>query len=105
MVAGVLMTLSGALPLTIAGISLVTIGFFIAHAVASAWVGRLAGDAKSHASSLYLLFYYIGSSVTGVAAGWAWQAGGWGAVVALTASLGLIGVAIGAGISEDQNHA
>ena len=105
MVSGVLMTLGDNLVLTIAGISLVTVGFFIAHAVASAWVGRLAGDAKSHAASLYLLFYYLGSSVTGVAAGWAWQAGGWGAVVATTAALGAIGVAIGQTIKEgDQGR-
>ncbi len=72
--------------------------------MASAWVGRLAGDAKSHAASLYLLFYYLGSSVTGVAAGWAWQAGGWGAVVATTAALGAIGVVIGQTIKEGESH-
>jgi hypothetical protein len=33
-----------------------------AHSIASAWVGRAAGDHRAQASSLYLLAYYIGSS-------------------------------------------
>jgi hypothetical protein len=61
------------LPVVAIGILLVTIGFFGAHAVASGWVGRLAGDAKGHASSLYLLSYYMGSSFVGSAGGWFWQ--------------------------------
>jgi YNFM family putative membrane transporter len=70
MVAGSLITLSVSLPVVAIGILLVTIGFFGAHAVASGWVGRLAGDAKGHASSLYLLSYYMGSSFVGSAGGW-----------------------------------
>jgi YNFM family putative membrane transporter len=62
---GVAATMASALWIVILGILLVTIGFFAAHAIASGWVGRLAGPAKGHAASLYLLFYYLGSSVTG----------------------------------------
>lgn len=80
MAAGVATTLAGSLVLVILGIVLVTIGFFAAHSVASGWVGPLAGPAKGHAASLYLLFYYAGSSISGSAAGWAWEHGGWGAV-------------------------
>ncbi len=94
MLAGMLLTLSPALPVVFIGIALVTTGFFVGHAVASASVGPLAGANKGHAASLYLLFYYLGSSVLGSIAGWFWQHGGWNAVVALTAALALLGLAL-----------
>ncbi|WP_158741969.1 MFS transporter [Acidisphaera sp. L21] len=84
---GVAMTLLTALPGIIAGIAVITIGFFIAHSVASGWVGRMALANKGHASSLYLLSYYLGSSVLGSAGGWFWTAAGWHAVVGFTAAL------------------
>jgi YNFM family putative membrane transporter len=79
--AGAAITLSSSLWLIISGIVLVTIGFFVAHSVASALVGRLARDTKGHASSLYLLAYYLGSSIAGSIGGYFWLVGGWSAVV------------------------
>ncbi|MBG0512100.1 MFS transporter [Agrobacterium sp. MOPV5] len=92
MLAGVLVTLSTSLPVIILGIALVTAGFFIGHSVASGSVGRLAGPHKGHASSLYLLFYYLGSSAIGSIAGWSWQHGGWMSVVMLTSGLAVVGL-------------
>jgi YNFM family putative membrane transporter len=85
--AGVLVTLLPGLISMILGIALLTMGFFATHAVASGWIGRIASDAKGHAASLYLLFYYIGSSVMGSAGGWFWAEGKWPGVIgfALTA--------------------
>lgn len=88
---GLLLTLAAPLPLIIVGIILITSGFFIGHAVASSSVGPLAGVSKGHAASLYLLFYYLGSSLVGSAGGWFWQQGGWPAIVLLTATLALAG--------------
>jgi YNFM family putative membrane transporter len=79
--AGAAVTLSSSLLLIILGIVLVTIGFFATHSVASALVGRLARDTKGHASSLYLLAYYLGSSIAGSLGGYFWLADGWSAVV------------------------
>ncbi|MDQ7761369.1 MFS transporter [Xanthomonas sontii] len=79
---GVALTLAHALVPVIAGIVLLTIGFFVAHSAASAWVGRLGGQFKGHAASLYLLAYYAGASVIGSLSGAAWQHGGWNALVA-----------------------
>lgn len=86
-IAGIGLTLFESLPLVVAGIVLVTIGFFIAHSVASGWVGRLAPQAKGHAASLYLLAYYVGSSVMGSVGGWAWAHGGWGMLAGFTCVL------------------
>jgi YNFM family putative membrane transporter len=93
MLAGVALTLSVSLPVIIGGIVCFTMGFFAGHAVASSWVGRLATQAKGQAASLYLLAYYIGSSVIGAYGGHFWTRFGWGGVVGLLASLLLIGLA------------
>ncbi|ATN36856.1 MFS transporter (plasmid) [Rhizobium sp. ACO-34A] len=71
----------------IAGIVTVTIGFFMVHSVASAWVGKRAPRNKGHASSLYLLSYYLGASVLGSSGGLAWRGGGWDAVALYAAGL------------------
>lgn len=92
MLAGVLCTLSTSLLAIFVGIALVTTGFFIGHSVTSASVGPAANTAKGHAASLYLLFYYMGSSITGSVGGWVWQHGGWVAIVALTATLAVAGL-------------
>lgn len=84
---GLLFTLSNHLTLFVIGIICVTIGFFMAHTVASGWVGRIAVGAKGHASALYLLFYYLGSSFIGAFGGWFWFHGGWNLVVLFTSSL------------------
>ncbi|MFL9923128.1 MFS transporter [Herbaspirillum lusitanum] len=89
-IAGLLLSASSALDVVITGIVLMTIGFFTAHAVASGWVGRMAVGAKGHASALYLLAYYLGSSLIGSVGGWFWQHGGWQAVAAFSLVLLLV---------------
>lgn len=84
MSAGVVLTLAMPLAAVIAGIAVLTFGFFVAHAVASGWVGQLAVQSKGHASSLYLLAYYVGSSVLGSAGGWFWEHGRWPTLVAFS---------------------
>ena len=80
MAAGVVLTLFQPLAVIVVGIVLLTAGFFVAHSVASGWVGRLATQTKGHASSLYLWGYYMGSSVLGAGAGWFWSRWGWNGV-------------------------
>jgi YNFM family putative membrane transporter len=103
MTIGLLMTVGSALWLVIAGIVLFTIGFFGAHSVASAWVGRLAAHSHAQASSLYLFFYYMGSSISGTIGGTIYHGWAWPGVVALI--LVLLGLAfiIGLGIQSVSN--
>ncbi|RIV25895.1 MFS transporter [Alicyclobacillaceae bacterium I2511] len=84
---GVVLTQPISLVAKIAGIGVFTFGFFGAHATASGWVGRLAKDNKAQASSLYLLFYYTGSSVGGSLGGLVWSASGWHGIVLFVAGL------------------
>lgn len=85
--AGLALTLLQPLPAVILGIAVLTIGFFAAHSVASSWVGRRAERSPAQASALYLLAYYLGSSVAGPLGGVAWDAGGWNEVVLVGAVL------------------
>ena len=95
MLAGVLCTLASTLWAIVTGIGLITFGFFAAHTVASSWVGYRAGTRRAHASSLYIVCYYIGASLTGTATGVFWTRFGWVGVagamtVLLTLALGLV---------------
>lgn len=83
MVAGVMLTLLQPVIAIAAGIVIFTIGFFGVHAIASAWVGSQAETARAQASSLYLFFYYLGSSLSGTGGGMFWSHWGWIGVVAL----------------------
>ncbi|HET7303932.1 MAG TPA: MFS transporter [Segeticoccus sp.] len=96
--AGLALTLAPWLPLVVLGLAVTTGGFFAAHGVASGWVparAHIAGAAVAQASSLYLIAYYLGSSLFGDLAGVAWSAGSWPAVVALSGSLIVVTLLLG----------
>jgi YNFM family putative membrane transporter len=94
MLMGTLLTLASPLALVIAGVVLATFGFFAAHSVASGWVGQLARGYKAQAASLYLLAYYLGSSVLGSVGGKCWELAGWSGVAGLIGALLVLGVAL-----------
>lgn len=88
--AGIAMVAARPLWLVVVGLSLTSIGFFAAHGTASGWVAANAarrGLGTGQAASLYLFAYYLGSSLAGTAAGWAWSADRWRGVSLLTGSL------------------
>ncbi len=89
---GVALTLLAPVAAIAAGIACMTFGFFAGHSVASGWVGRLASQGKGQAAALYLLSYYLGSSVIGSLGGHAWSASGWGGVAALVGALLAVGL-------------
>lgn len=104
-IAGQIMLLFEPLALVALGVVTVTIGFFAVHAVASGWVGRLAKRHKGHASSLYLLAYYLGSSSMGVLGGWFWSAGKWPAVAGFNGALALTGLVIALAMTRSELRA
>ena len=95
LIAGVALTAMTPLALVIAGIAVVTVGFFGAHSIASAWVGRRAQGSRGQAAAFYLFFYYMGSSVLGSAGGIAWTHAGWPGVTAFCLLLGIAALGIG----------
>ena len=99
---GLGLTLAQPLALIILGVAGLTAGFFVTHSVASGWVGRLALDNRSHASSLYLLAYYLGASVLGSAGGACWRWGGWPAVTGYCCAAMLIVLGLGIGLRRSE---
>lgn len=96
MLAGTLLTLAAPIPVIVAGVGIFTCGFFSTHAVASSWVGRRAKVAKAQASSLYLFFYYMGSSISGTAGGVCWVHGGWTGVAIMIGLLVVLAFGVAA---------
>ncbi|WP_419758118.1 MFS transporter [Acidisoma sp.] len=92
MLAGTALTETRSVILIILGVVVVTFGFFGAHSIASGWVSARARHAKAQASSLYLFFYYLGSSVVGTTGGVFMQHYGWTGVTLMTGTLILIGL-------------
>lgn len=85
--AGSLLTLSENLWLLVAGMAVLTFGFFGAHSICSSWVARAARHGRAQASSLYLFGYYCGSSLIGAGGGYALADAGWTGFIGLVAIL------------------
>lgn len=100
MLLGVCITLNVNLFLKVIGIALLTFGFFAGHSIASSWIGKLATHDKAQASSLYLLFYYVGSSIGGTAGGTFWSMYGWSGVVSMISCFLIIALLISFGLSS-----
>ncbi|MGD0634865.1 MAG: MFS transporter [Beijerinckiaceae bacterium] len=87
MLAGLALTASANIVVTISGIAAFTCGFFGAHSIASGWVGHRAQVARAQAASIYLFAYYVGSSLFGSLGGLFWSRFGWPGIMALVAVL------------------
>jgi MFS transporter, YNFM family, putative membrane transport protein len=102
MAVGTGLTEARSLVLVILGVLVLTFGFFGAHSIASSWVGARARHAKAQASSLYLFFYYGGSSVVGTLGGVFWGHFGWTGVTGMTGTLIAIGLLLSWRLSHIQ---
>ncbi|WP_415902209.1 MFS transporter [Neptuniibacter sp. QD29_5] len=81
LMAGTLLTLQGSLWAIILGFLVSAFGFFLAHSCASSWVSHTALHARATASSIYLVFYYLGASSGGFYLDPFWHSWGWDGVV------------------------
>ena len=102
---GALLTLSPPLSLKITGLALLTFSFFGVHSIASSWVGLFAEKSeKAQASSLYLLFYYAGSSVVGAIGGLFMHRFGWNGVIIAISVLLILAVGCLLSIGEGRQQ-
>ena len=69
------------------GLAVLTFGFFGAHAIASGWAATLVEKDKAQASSLYLLFYYIGGGAAGTMGGVFWERAAWSGVALFSGAM------------------
>ncbi|MBP2476467.1 YNFM family putative membrane transporter [Crossiella equi] len=101
-VLGLMLTLPDDVTTIVVGLCVLTGGFFAAHSVASGWVGaRAPASARGQASAIYLLAYYLGSSVGGTLGGLVFAPWGWLGVVAMSCCwlVAAAAVALGAGLA------
>ncbi len=91
---GLLITLVPALPITICGLGLLTLGMFSTVPATNLYLGEKAASARGTAASLYLSLYYFGGSLGAVLPGFALLWAGWPGVVALC--LGMVLIALSA---------
>ncbi|GHH77854.1 MFS transporter [Promicromonospora soli] len=101
MAAGVVATLSGWLPLVLAGLVVLTAGFFGAHAVASGWTPVAAPRARTQAAAVYNLAYYAGSSVFGWLGGVGFALAGWPGTVGMVLALVAVAAGLAAAVLRD----
>ncbi len=87
MLSGSLLSLFPYFSSIVLALGLYTFGFFGAHSIISSWCGQVTNQFKAQASALYLLFYYIGSSVWGVMGGYFWDYWQWTGVASLVTAL------------------
>jgi YNFM family putative membrane transporter len=93
---GMGLALARPLPLVVLGLVVLVLGTFTAQAVAPAFVNETARGAKGGASALYLASYYVGGTLGSIVPGLAWEARGWGGVVAACAAAVAVGFAANA---------
>jgi MFS transporter, YNFM family, putative membrane transport protein len=91
-IGGMLVTLFPSVLFKIVGLSIFTFGFFASHSIVSALVAEQATVNKAQASSLYLLFYYLGSSVVGSIGGYFWESFHWIGVIGFNLCLLTLGL-------------
>ncbi|WP_341285311.1 MFS transporter [Priestia megaterium] len=89
---GSCITLNTTIWIKILGIAVFTFGFFASHSIASGWVGKVSTHDKAQASSLYLFFYYGGSSINGTVSGLVYGSFGWNGLVILIASFSVLAI-------------
>lgn len=97
MICGLLLTLAAPIWVIIIGLAIFTAGFFATHGVASGWVAaraRAGVGATGQASSAYMFFYYLGSSIFGALAGTFWHWNAWPGVVLMAGVLLLAGLGV-----------
>ncbi len=96
MIAGLALMTPDSLFVIVAGLLVLTFGFFGAHAIASSWASALVEKDRAQASSLYLLFYYVGGGAAGSAGGLFWSSHGWAGVALFCGAmmLGVFGAAL-----------
>ncbi|TGA68581.1 MFS transporter [Aliivibrio fischeri] len=78
---GMLITTNDSLITMVIGLNVLSFGAFFTHSLAYGWVSQQAETAKSTATALYLVHYYVSGSLGGFYLMYCWQHGGWNAVM------------------------
>jgi YNFM family putative membrane transporter len=92
LIGGAVITLFPPLASKFIGLGVFIAGMFGAHVSATSWIGRIPGISKAPATSLYMLFYYIGGSLLSILGGILYKDFGWSGVITMICICGFIGL-------------
>lgn len=101
-VAGLPLLLSPRLALVLAGLVMVGVGTFMAQALATGYVGRVARADRGAASGLYLAGYFSGGLVGSAVLGIVFDRWGWPACVAVIAAVLAVAMLLGSKLLEPE---
>ncbi|MGO8021188.1 MFS transporter [Rhizobium leguminosarum] len=100
LVLGVGLMAASPLWLIIAGMGVITVGFFGGHTIASSWVSRRAFGNRAYASALYLFCYYAGSSVLGSVGGIVWTQTSWSGLLAFVGGTSILALVVSVAVAR-----
>jgi YNFM family putative membrane transporter len=100
MLVGIAMMWVTNLVVVVAGLVVLTAGFFAVHSLASGWVSARSRALGVQGAAAYLFLYYLGSSVGGSLGGIAFGGHGWTGVTWFTGALTLVVVAVGVALRK-----
>ncbi|WP_256000745.1 MFS transporter [Corynebacterium pseudogenitalium] len=104
MVVGLILAAIPNLVALLAGLLVFTASFFAMHSTASAWVGIIAERDRAEASSMYVFWYYMGSSMVGAASGWVYELLPWAGFTMVLACLVVVLVLITAAVARNTRR-
>ncbi|MCA3922301.1 MAG: MFS transporter, partial [Burkholderia sp.] len=94
-IGGALLTLSGSVPVILAGLALSSTAVFVEQASANTFVSQAASSARSTAIGIYLSCYFFGGSLGSILPVPGWQRWGWaGCVAFVVAAQAIVGVLV-----------
>lgn len=91
---GMFITLGSSILAISIGLSIICLGFFVSHSIASTTVTQEATHHKGSASSLYLVAYYVGVSIGTTLLTPLWEAFQWQGIIIFTASIPVLYVVV-----------
>src|SRR5699024_6517071 len=91
---GMFITLGSSILAISMGLSIICLGFFVSHSIASTTVTQEATHHKGSASSLYLVAYYVGVSVGTTLLTPLWEAFQWQGIIIFTALIPVLYVVV-----------
>lgn len=103
-VLGLLLCVPVNLSSVLAGLAIVSIGTFLAQAIATGHVGRIAGRDRAAASGIYLSSYYAGGAVGSYVTGLVFDGKGWTASVFLLCAVLVAGGVAGIGLGVPRGE-
>lgn len=103
-VLGLFALLTTSVAVVLVGLALIAVGTFLAQALATSQVGRIAATEKATASGAYLASYYAGGLIGSLVIGQIYDRFGWSAAVLTLVSALVLAMALAPNVHANETH-